>query len=78
MKTFRDWIMLREDRGTRGKQGLYPPLYHQAANYPPSDVITWSADAITYMSDEDRDFKFLYDWPPKKTKGTQGAKARAD
>lgn len=31
------------------KQGLYPPAYHQADNYPPPDIATWSADAYTYM-----------------------------
>jgi hypothetical protein len=51
--SFRLWL---EDRGTPGKLGLYPPLYTQYQNYPPQDVVTWSADAITYMDPKDVQF----------------------
>jgi len=40
---------------TGGKLALYPPLYTQYMNYPPQDVVTWSADAITYMNPMDVD-----------------------
>ena len=36
-----------------GKVGLYPSLYTQYYHYPPADIVTWSADAITYMDKED-------------------------
>ena len=44
-------------RATRGKIFLYPPLYTQYMNYPPQDVLLWSADAITYMDPKDVQFK---------------------
>lgn len=56
MMTFKEWLFLVErgsSTGTRGKIGLYPPLYTQVFNYAPQDVVTWSADAITYMSEKD-------------------------
>ena len=49
--SFRMWV--EGHRATPGKIALYPPLYTQYMNYPPQDVITWSADAITYMDPED-------------------------
>lgn len=58
MQTFWEW--LNEHRSSYGKRGLYPPLYTQYYNYPPCDSILWGADAITYMDDEDLNFKFLY------------------
>ena len=43
---FKTWL-----EGTRpaAKQALYPLNYGGAGLYTPSDMITWSADAITYM-----------------------------
>lgn len=58
MQSFKEWFLLMErgsSTGTRGKIGLYPPLYTQVFNYTPQDVVTWSADAITYMSPKDVD-----------------------
>jgi hypothetical protein len=52
---FKLWV--EGHRATRGKVSLYPPFYTQYMNYPPQDVVTWSADAITYMDDEDVKFK---------------------
>ena len=58
---FKKWLFLQEHaRGSMGKQSLYPELYHQAKNYPPADVINWSADAITYMPEKDRQLKFIW------------------
>lgn len=50
---FRLW--LEEGGSETGKLALYPPLYTQYMNYPPQDVINWSADAITYMDPKDVD-----------------------
>lgn len=59
--SFKNWLIFQEGHhATKGKVSLYPDLYHQWANYPPSDVVTWSADAITYMDPKDVEFKFLY------------------
>jgi hypothetical protein len=55
---FRLWL---EDRTSAGKLALYPPLYTQYMNYPPQDVVVWSADAITYMDDKDVQFKVFDD-----------------
>jgi hypothetical protein len=58
---FKEWLILQEDAGRPGaKQGLYPDLAHGAKNYPPPDVITWAADAITYMPEKDIKFKMIY------------------
>jgi hypothetical protein len=54
---FKEWLLLESARGTYGKQQLYPSYYSQTFNYCPSDVITWSADAFTYMPSEDKVFK---------------------
>lgn len=59
--SFKNWLIFQEGHHvTVGKMGLYPSFYHQWYNYPPQDVITWSADAITYMDPKDVEFKFLY------------------
>ena len=52
---FRLWV--EHSRTGAGKLSLYPPLYTQYMNYPPQDVVTWSADAITYMDPNDVKFK---------------------
>lgn len=52
---FRLW--LEKTRRTSAKLGLYPPLYSQYLNYPPQEIVTWAADAITYMDPEDIKFK---------------------
>ena len=43
-----------------GKQSLYPDAYTLAKFYPPSAVINWSSDAITYMPKEDIHLKFIW------------------
>jgi hypothetical protein len=48
---FRLWV--EGSRTGTGKLALYPPLYTQYLNYPPQDVVNWSADAITYMDPKD-------------------------
>jgi hypothetical protein len=48
---FKLWV--EHSRTGAGKVSLYPPLYTQYMNYPPQDILTWSADAITYMDPED-------------------------
>jgi len=53
---FKQWL-LESARLSRGKVGLYPPLYTQYYNYPPADIVTWSADSITYMDEEDLEQK---------------------
>lgn len=54
---FRLWV---ESKGYRtGKLSLYPPLYTQYMNYCPQDVVTWNADAITYMDPEDVKFRVI-------------------
>ena len=55
MLEFKMW--LEGHKGTMGKIGLYPPLYTQYMNYAPQDVVTWGADAITYMDPKDIKFK---------------------
>ena len=55
---FREWLV--EHAGMPGaKQGLYPYSYGGIGGiYPPSDMISWSADAVTYMLPKDRKLKF--------------------
>ena len=50
-------VWLEGHRSTPGKIALYPPLYSQYMNYPPQDVVTWSADAITYFDPADVQFQ---------------------
>lgn len=79
---FKEWLLLMEhSSGSRGKIGLYPPLYTQVYNYPPADIINWSADAITYMDPEDLKYRFLYTpfFTPviRKTIGNYGKQAQS-
>jgi hypothetical protein len=50
-------LWLEGSRTGTGKLSLYPPLYTQYMNYAPQDVVTWSADAITYFDPADVQFK---------------------
>ena len=43
-----------EGHRNAGKTGLYPLGYDGIGNYPPADIITSSADAIYYLSIDDR------------------------
>lgn len=49
---FKQWLM-EHSSTTKGKNGLYPSLYTQYYNYPPADIVNWSADSITYMDKDD-------------------------
>lgn len=58
---FKEWLILQENATRPGaKQGLYPIGYGGIALYPPSDIINWSADAITYMPKKDRKLEFKW------------------
>jgi hypothetical protein len=58
--SFREWL-LNEDAGSpSAKQSLYPMGYGGIGLYPPSDVITWGADAITYMPAKLRQITFVW------------------
>lgn len=58
--SFREWL-LNEDAGSpSAKQSLYPMGYGGIGLYPPSDVITWGADAVTYMPAELRQITFVW------------------
>jgi len=52
MLSFKEWL-LEHSSTTGAKIGLYPPLYTQVYNYTPQDILTWGADAITYMHEKD-------------------------
>ncbi len=72
---FAEWLRLVEHNATLGKSGLYPPLYTQYYNYPPCDIINWSADAINYMDPEDLVSHFSYKFftpTIRKTIGNSG------
>jgi len=54
MKSFYDlWIKIHEG-DTAGKTGLYPLAYGGIGNYPPEYAIPKSADAIYYISADER------------------------
>lgn len=58
---FKEWLLINEDAGSPGaKQALYPMGYGGIGLYPPSDVITWGADAMTYMPEKIRQLKFVW------------------
>lgn len=52
---FREWLV--EHEGTSGKTGLYPLGYGGIGLYPPQTYLTRSADAIYYLSIDDRIYK---------------------
>jgi hypothetical protein len=55
MKSFDQFLdALHEGHRNAGKTGLYPLGYDGIGNYPPADIITSSADAIYYLSVDDR------------------------
>lgn len=66
MLKFSEWLSLEEgaaakvDSSPGGPNGIYPPLYTQYYNYPPSTHLTWGADNITFLDPEDYKFRFLY------------------
>lgn len=55
---FSEWLNLAEGSRRPGtKSGLYPLGYDGIGNYPPADIVTRSADAITYLDMDSRIFK---------------------
>ena len=57
-KTFREWLELHEDgRRTGSKTGLYSLGSDGIGLYPPQDYLTHAADAITYLTMDDRIYK---------------------
>jgi hypothetical protein len=56
MLNFKNWLM-NEGSDTGSKTGLYPLGYGGIGLYPPQWYITRSADAIFYLSIDDRIYK---------------------
>lgn len=55
--TFSEFMVLKEDdRRTGGKTGLYPLGYGGIGLYPDADMMTQSADAVFYLSIDNRLF----------------------
>lgn len=54
---FKEWLSLNEGSNPGGKTGLYPLGYAGIGLYPPQWYPTRSADAIFYMSIDDRVYK---------------------
>jgi hypothetical protein len=52
--TFKEFL---EHSQTGAKSGLYPLGYAGIGLYPPQDYLTHTADAITYISLDDRLYK---------------------
>lgn len=57
MLNFKEWLLL-ERSNTGAKTGLYPLGYGGVGLYPPQWYITRSADAIFYLSKDDRIYNF--------------------
>ena len=55
---FKDWLNINEASNPGSKTGLYPPGYGGIALYPPQWYLTRSADAIFYLSIDDRIYNF--------------------
>ena len=59
MKTFLQFLDLMEASRRPGtKSGLYPLGYDGIGNYPQADIITRAADALYYMSQDHRLFRY--------------------
>ncbi len=54
MKSFGEFLNLVEGHRNAGKTGLYPLGYDGIGLYPPADLITSAADALYYLSQDDR------------------------
>jgi len=69
---FAEWLLLVESSRNPGtKSGLYPLGYDGIGNYPPADILTNSADAITYLDMDQRLFK-THDGAPFDIKHISG------
>lgn len=55
---FKNWFNINEASNGGSKTGLYPPGYGGIALYPPQWYLTRSADAIFYLSIDDRIYNF--------------------
>jgi len=53
---FKEWL-IKEGSNPGSKTGLYPLGYGGIGNYPPSWYLTRSADAIYYLSVDERIYK---------------------
>lgn len=63
---FKEWLLKEAQEGS--KTGLYPLGYGGVGLYPPQWYLTRSADAIFYLSADER----IYDNKEKKLKGLPG------
>jgi hypothetical protein len=63
---FKEWLLKEAQEGS--KTGLYPLGYGGVGLYPPQWYLTRSADAIFYLSTDER----IYDNKEKKLKGLPG------
>jgi hypothetical protein len=54
MISFDQFLDLQEGHRNAGKTGLYPLGYDGIGNYPPADIMTSAADALYYLSIDDR------------------------
>ena len=57
MLNFKEWL-ISEGSNPGSKTGLYPPGYGGIALYPPQWYLTRSADAIFYLSTDDRIYNY--------------------
>lgn len=55
---FKEWLIISENSNPGAKTGLYPLGYGGIGLYPPQWYITRSADAIFYLSSDDRIYNF--------------------
>ena len=53
---FNEYLVLKESRRTGSKTGLYPLGYGGVGLYPDADMMTQSADAVFYLSIDNRLF----------------------
>ena len=56
---FREWLLTEGSR-PGAKQSLYPLSYDGIGLYTMPDYMNWSADAVTYMSPQNRFLKFKW------------------
>ncbi len=70
MISFDDFLTLNENRAS-SKTGLYPFGYDGIGNYPPAYLLPASADAVYYLSIDDR-FAKWWEGPPFNIKHIEG------
>lgn len=57
---FKEWLLQEGASQPGAKQMLYPMGYGGIGLYPPADVMTWGADAFTYMPEKIRKLDFKW------------------